>query len=519
MPLDANRVSETSTTVGTGTVTLGGALVGHQTFATAYGVASDTEVPYGIVQDVTGEWEVGIGTFLASQNKLQRDVVQASSDGGSKVAFPTGSKIVYVTVGAESMRTLRAARSTDVALTLRGAAGQTASIMQFFDNSGDLALEVDSVGKLKLTSKNSVMMHIPMNDNGTGDAVQVQSALLPLSAPPADPGIRFRMSGGGTQGLMQWSEGDTSYVQLQAATGQLRASQGTDGADGLGITFVNGIKLLGNNAEVNGAALGHIGFDCGGGSGASIWDISPGNNTGSNTHTVRVGRRSAVGTKVELTVVLSGTTTPRVTLDSTGRVEALYGDFGNYKIGMGPSGAADATLISSDTDAAFIARSGIDGDGAFFFRDVGGTLLARIDDTGTAAPTADTLMTRQKGDARYAAISSHRFKAEIEVADGLVPLFGRLVPKSFIWGGEVPKVDERYGTPGLGFIAEEVVKVIPEAGRYVRVGEGKDAALVLQSLDPLAIVAVLHAKLAEVDRRLGAIEAQPQARQTKPRRR
>ena len=95
----ADRVRETTTTTGTGAVTLGGAYTGFQTFSAGVGNANSTY--YTIANVLTGEWEVGIGTYTSSGNTLSRDTVLASSNSGSLVSFVSGSKDVFVTQPAE----------------------------------------------------------------------------------------------------------------------------------------------------------------------------------------------------------------------------------------------------------------------------------------------------------------------------------------------------------------------------------------------------------------------------------
>ena len=95
----ADRVRETTTTTGTGSVTLGGAYTGFQTFSAGIGNANNTY--YTIANSVSGEWEVGIGTYTTSGNTLSRDTVLASSNAGSLVVFTAGSKDVFVTQPAE----------------------------------------------------------------------------------------------------------------------------------------------------------------------------------------------------------------------------------------------------------------------------------------------------------------------------------------------------------------------------------------------------------------------------------
>lgn len=95
----ADRVRETSTTTGTGSVTLAGAYTGFQTFLDGIGNGNNTY--YTIANSLTGEWEVGIGTYTSSGNTLSRDTVLSSSNSGSLVVFTAGSKDVFCTQPAE----------------------------------------------------------------------------------------------------------------------------------------------------------------------------------------------------------------------------------------------------------------------------------------------------------------------------------------------------------------------------------------------------------------------------------
>ena len=89
-----DRVQETSTTTGTGTFTLAGAVSGFQSFSA---IGNGNTTYYAIV--LGSEWEVGLGTYTSSGTTLSRDTVLASST-GSKVSFSAGTKNVFVTYPA-----------------------------------------------------------------------------------------------------------------------------------------------------------------------------------------------------------------------------------------------------------------------------------------------------------------------------------------------------------------------------------------------------------------------------------
>ena len=92
----ADRVLETTTTTGSGTITLAGAKQGYQSFS-AVGNGNQT---YYTIAGVS-EWEVGIGTYTSSGTTLSRDTVLSSSNSGNKVTFSAGTKDVFVTYPSE----------------------------------------------------------------------------------------------------------------------------------------------------------------------------------------------------------------------------------------------------------------------------------------------------------------------------------------------------------------------------------------------------------------------------------
>ena len=94
--ISQDRVKETTTTTGTGAITLAGAGTGFRTFASVM-AASDT-----CYYTISGgaEWEVGLGTFNTT---LTRTTVYASSNAGAAVNFSAGTKDVYITAPARGL--------------------------------------------------------------------------------------------------------------------------------------------------------------------------------------------------------------------------------------------------------------------------------------------------------------------------------------------------------------------------------------------------------------------------------
>ena len=94
-----NRVRETTSTTGTGAVTLAGAVDGFQTFAAGIGNSNTTY--YAISLNTANEWEVGLGTLNGDSSTLTRTTVLESSNSDSAVDFSAGSKEVFCTLPSE----------------------------------------------------------------------------------------------------------------------------------------------------------------------------------------------------------------------------------------------------------------------------------------------------------------------------------------------------------------------------------------------------------------------------------
>ena len=90
-----DRVQETTTSVGTGTVTLAGAVTGFQTFAA---IGDGNTCYYAITSG--NDWEVGLGTYTSSGTTLSRDTILESSNAGSAITL-SGTSNVFVTYPAE----------------------------------------------------------------------------------------------------------------------------------------------------------------------------------------------------------------------------------------------------------------------------------------------------------------------------------------------------------------------------------------------------------------------------------
>ena len=92
----ADRVRETTTTTGTGTYTLAGAVTGFETF----GSIGNSNTTYYCCTDGTN-FEVGVGTYTSSGTTLARTTILQSSNSDNAVNWSSGTRQIFCTAPAE----------------------------------------------------------------------------------------------------------------------------------------------------------------------------------------------------------------------------------------------------------------------------------------------------------------------------------------------------------------------------------------------------------------------------------
>ena len=161
-----DRVKETTTSTGTGTVNLAGAETNFETFVA--GVGNTNTTYYAIVHQSAAEFEVGLGTVSdSSPDTLSRTTILSSSNSDSAVNFSSGTKDVFCTLPASKAVHEDASGNVTLPGTLDVDGGITVDNITIDSteidlSSGDLTIDVE--GDIILDANGE---HIRFKDNGT----------------------------------------------------------------------------------------------------------------------------------------------------------------------------------------------------------------------------------------------------------------------------------------------------------------------------------------------------------------
>lgn len=432
-----DRVKETSTTAGTGTLTLAGAVSGFQAFSA---VGNGNTTYYAIVDAATGDWEVGLGTYTSSGTTLSRDTVLSSSNSGSLVPFAGNSKDVFVTYPSEKSVYLNAsdvvAQQSFGAITATSAALTTGTVSTTPAASTDIANKsyVDGLVTQGISYHEPVFVESPnttgnlnalynqpggagdgvgatLTNNGTKAALTVDGVLMTVGkrvlvynqTNAFENGVYTVTTvgtpdpGGTNWVLTRATDADTYGLRDPDALGYNDAFFVTNGDTGAGETYVcntSGVITFGSTnitfAQISSSQI----YSAGTGlnlSPATTFNIS---NTGVSANTY--GSASSVPVfAVNAQGQLTSVTNTNIAINGSAVTGAITGQAGSvanaltagtyltsagtYDGSAARTFAVDAT--SANTASKVVAR---DGNGDFS----AGTITATLSGTATSAGTA-----------------------------------------------------------------------------------------------------------------------------------
>ena len=187
----ADRVKETTTSTGTGNITLDGASTGYQSFAV---VGNGNTTYYTIAAQTGTEWEVGIGTYTLSGTVLTRTTVLSNSSGTqpSALNFSAGTKDVFVTYPSEKSVNLDASGNVSALGTITSGAWQATTIGINYGGTGQTSTPTD--GQLLI-------------GNGTGFSYATLTAGSNITITNSSGGITIASSSSPIPKLLSWSIG------------------------------------------------------------------------------------------------------------------------------------------------------------------------------------------------------------------------------------------------------------------------------------------------------------------------
>jgi len=516
----ADRVQQTTTTAGTGTVTLSGSVTGYQSFSA---IGNGNTTYYTLVDG--SNWEVGIGTYTASGTTLSRDTVYASSAGGTtKITLSGGTTNVFVTYPAEIATMLTNPTPTNggvvygTGTAIGVSAAGTVSGYQFLQSAGaasptwvqipsfkDVAVAPSSPAPIegdRFFDNTSGINYTYITDANGSQWVETSAAGTPTN------GVFSTMAlGGATLGSNALAVTGTAAISGATTAGTLALGGATIGSNALAVTgtsqFNGSVTTTGRITQSLSPVSGEYAlYSTGQTTGYIIFQM---NNTGGSY--MVAGENSTGGALIAgdsaYDMAIRGPSGISFSANAGATQHMRLNTSGDLTITRQFIGSNFRGSFNGNTYNGVDVNDTVDASSAWFFlaRNSSGTVLGGIQRNGTA----NSLI--------FQTSSDYRLKEKVYEITGAIDRVKNMRPVGFDWIGTDGQHDE-------GFLAHELQEYVPfavtgekdaldDAGRpkYQSVDYSKVVPLLTAALkEALDEIETLKATVADLVARLEALE-------------
>jgi|13_taG_2_1085334.scaffolds.fasta_scaffold07326_5 hypothetical protein len=222
-----DRVKETSTTTGTGTLSLAGAVAGFESFVNGIGNSNTT---YYAIVNPNGEFEVGLGTVTdAGTDTLSRTTIISSSNSDSAVNFSAGTKEVFCTLPA-SKAVIKDTNGSVNGITMSGSLDL---------NGTELILDADADTSITADTDDQIDLKIATYD--VANLTTANSGDLVISTSVQDKDFAIKGNDGGstiTAMSIDMSDAGTTTFNNEVLSGGKLTAKG-DGSSQDGVLQLN----------------------------------------------------------------------------------------------------------------------------------------------------------------------------------------------------------------------------------------------------------------------------------------
>ena len=243
-----DRVKETTTTTGTGTINLAGAETGFESFVA--GVGNSNTCYYCIAHQTANEFEVGLGTVTdASPDTLARTTIISSSNSDSAVDFSAGTKDVFCTLPASKAVFFDdSSGSSDVAIGSRGTnpmgLGIVGTVLSLTEQTNVASLQMDGnqASRIDMGSGPGTRQFVIYTDTANYSSLERKDAKPIVFATDNTERFRIDAAGGITTGGLASAARTPLHIHRDSSSDvqihMTNTATGSTGSDGMTI-FAN----------------------------------------------------------------------------------------------------------------------------------------------------------------------------------------------------------------------------------------------------------------------------------------